>query len=384
LKKVETPDEIELMQPERCSCGQDLENEKCEIIETRQVFDIPRIKMQVKEYRLAQCICPQCFRENRGTFPTRVQAPTQYGPRIKGLAVLLNTDYKVPLKKITLLLQDLFGAQMNEATIVNTAKKAYELLGSTEEYIKTELLKGKIIHADETGIAAGDKLHWVHVNSTRQYTYKYVHTKRGIDGIADPDNSVLHKYRGRVIHDCWASYWKLELANHGTCNAHIIRELNDQIEDGKIWALKMHELLMTLYESTVYKNKKDKRKIYSKYARIINAGEKTEPKPKKSRKRGRVKRSKGLNLIHRLRDYRDEVLAFAFDKDVPFTNNQGERDLRELKTKLKVSGCFRSVEGAIRYARITSFTSTLRKNSLNVLNSLADVFRLGSFQMDLT
>ena len=92
------------------------------------------------------------------------------------------------------------------------------------------------------------------------------------------------------------------------------------------------------------------------------------------KKKGRVARSKSRNLLERLRDYEEDVLCFMGNKVVPFTNNQGERDLRMAKVQQKISGCFRSWKGAEVFCRIRSYLSTCRKHNVGVGEALECLF----------
>ncbi len=380
LNKVDFVDEVEQLIPHRCVCGQSLKGIPYEIVETRQVFDIPAIQLKVKEYQLAECQCPSCHIYNYGRFPQTVKAPTQYGEKMKALCVMLNVDYKVPLRKISNLLWDLMGKKVNESTIVQMTRQAFRWLESTEQEIKERLLTSDVLHADETGVAVGNGLRWLHVNSNRHFTYQYIHEKRGLEAMTD-SKSILSKCQGRIIHDCWSSYFKLDKVKHGLCGCHLLRELQALKEQKSEWASKFKDFLLQVYINSYRKNRKEKPVILRKYNRLIGEGIKEEPPPIQSKKRGRVKKTKGLNLLTRLKEHQASILAFAFDKSVPFTNNQGERDLRHLKTKLKIAGCFRSLQGADCYARISSVTSTLRKNKLNVYQALVTLFQNHSYTL---
>lgn len=381
LDKVDFVDDTKVLIPATCECGKCLKNMVYEIVETRQVFDLPEIEIFTREYQLAQGQCPKCHRMIKGVFPENVTAPTQYGAKMKALCVLLSVDYKIPLRKISDLIFDLIGQRINDSTILQMNQASYERLAPLEEDIKNQLSKSKVLHADETGVAAGNKLQWMHVTSNDRFTYQYLHEKRGFEALTDIA-SILPNYKGTIIHDCWASYFKLELAKHGICGAHLIRELESLIEKESQWAKKFYEFLMYLYKSSYTKIKTEKIAIFRKYDRLIKRGIQEEPPPIRKNKGKREKRSKGLNLLHRLMVHKSSVLAFAFDKNIPFTNNQAERDLRHCKTKLKIAGCFRSTTGAKNYARISSFTSTLRKNEIKVLESLTSIFSNPRFSIN--
>ena len=115
--------------------------------------------------------------------------------------------------------------------------------------------------------------------------------------------------------------------------------------------------------------------IENRYILICGIGEKSEPTPIKVKgKRGRYKRTKGRNLVERLIREQDAVLAFAFNKEVPFTNNLAERDIRPAKVKQKISNCFRTFTGAEIYARIEGFVSNARKHNQNVFPELCTTF----------
>jgi len=141
----------------------------------------------------------------------------------------------------------------------------------------------------------------------------------------------------------------------------------------------MSDLLLELHKTSCEQNVINKVHIDKKYDEIIASGKAHEPPPIKSGKRGKYKRSKGLNLLERLEKHKTSALAYAFDPNIPFTNNLAERDLRPTKIKMKVSNTFRSTAGAEHHARIAGFTSTLRKQNINVFAGLMKVFKHKEF-----
>jgi transposase len=217
----------------------------------------------------------------------------------------------------------------------------------------------------------------MHVLSNSQYTYLRVHDRRGEDGF----DEIINKYEGHLIHDFFKSYFKLENCSHHPCGSHITRELDALIESQSKWAQNFKKFYYELYHEDWDKNQEKRKIIERRYKRILNAGILEEPEPHRTGSRGRLKKSKGLNLILRLKSNMAEVLEFAFNRIIPFTNNQAERDLRHGKVKQKVSGCFRSLDGAQYYARIISVISTLKKQSYDVFQSLVDMFRHNSLTL---
>lgn len=371
LQQVENPDKIVICAPGECICGNKFTEEQLELAEKRQVFDIPEPKLDITEYQLYKATCPKCGREQTGTAPDGVNAPTQYGNRVKAFAVLCNVHYKLPYKKIQSLFNDLFGYSINESTIYSSGERCYEKLEESEEIIKSKIIVSNVVHADETGLRIEGKLQWLHIATTRLYTYLFVHQRRGAKAIQS-DKSVLNKIIGWLVHDCWYSYFNLE-KKHAICGAHILRELEGLIETSKTkWAIDFKSFLMEIYLMPFEERVKRREYIKSKYSRICMIGEKSEPPPTKTK--GKNKRTVGRNLVERLIREKDHVLSFAFNEEVPFTNNLAERDIRPARIKQKISNSFRTIKGAEIYARVDGFISTVRKNQYNVFKELCTTF----------
>ena len=380
LQQVESPDKIVTCIPGICTCGREFEKEELMLAEKRQVFDLPQPKLEITEYQIFKASCPACGKEQKGVAPEGVNAPAQYGNKVKAFVVLLNVHYKLPFKKIQLLFGDLFGYPINESTISSAGDKCYEKLEESERVIKSIIMGDNVVHADETGLRTAGKLHWLHTATTMLYTYLFVHEKQGSDAIQS-NKSILRDYVGWLVHDCWSSYFKLRNLKHAICGAHILRELEGLIENRKTkWAKVFKSFLLSVYKMSFEERVRQRKQIESRYDRICNIGEKAEPPPVKTTgRKGRHKRTKGRNLVERLLREKDAVLAFAFNKEVPFTNNLAERDIRPVKVKQKISNCFRTFKGAEIYARIEGFVSTARKNNRCVLSELCTTFEGHNF-----
>jgi transposase len=358
------------VKPYKCECGTDLVNSKQIFYDRRQVFDIPISKYEVLEYRRYVTTCPGCKQVVKGKYPDQITSPTQYGANLKSFCILANVEYKVPYNKLSAMVEVLYGLQVSAGTLVNFTNRCYQLLEPVENEIKQNLSLTKIAHVDETGLMVQLCLHWMHVMSNEKFTYLRVHEKRG-GGAFD---ELLLQYKGKLIHDFFKSYFGLTNSSHNPCGSHITRELDSLIEDQSNWAQKFKTFYYELYHEKELVNRQNKVNIFKRFDRIIANGIKEEPKPVRNGIRGQMKKSKGLNLLLRLQKYKREVLEFAFDAKIPFTNNQAERDLRHAKIKLKVSGCFRSIDGSRWYARIMSVISTLKKHSINVFDTLHNIF----------
>ncbi len=366
-----------------CSCGQSLEGTVASIsLERRQVFDLPVKLLEIHEHRLEVKHCPCCGEQHAGSFPSGVSAPVQYGDRVHALINLLNVEQSMPVGRIGELFASLTGYELNENTVCTSVQRMYRKLADDETVIKEQALCSTVAHADESGARVAGQLHWVHNFVCGLFTYLFVHKKRGTKALHS-DQSIAQNYTGTLVHDCWASYFGLENARHALCGAHLLRELRGLSENHqRRWAAKMHSLLIYAYEfsssgSSVLPAKKYKT-VRSRYRQILKEASREEPPPE-PRPKGRPKKTKGRNLLERLERYEEEVLRFTQEHEVPFTNNMAERDIRPLKTKLKVSGCFRTLQGARHYARIKSFCSTAKKHGLSAYEELLNAWRGHSF-----
>ena len=375
LEQVAHPDQVIPCGPGACTCGHSFTSQELKLAEQRQVFDLPQPRLEVSEYQIQKATCPYCGTTCRGTAPVGVNAPTQYGHGVKAYMVLLGTHFTVPFKKVQLLFGDLFGYPINESTAWSAGQLCYDKLAQAEEIIKTQIAASPIAHADETGMRVDGKLHWLHTATTPRYTYLFAHKKRGRLAL-ESSKSLLPHFAGWLVHDCWSSYFKFHGFKHAICGAHILRELEGLIENHQSqWAKTLKAFLLHLYHMPFEERVRRRAQLCSRYERICTIGQQLEPAPVKTKgKRGRYKRTKGRNLVERLIKEKNAVLAFAFNPDVPFTNNLAERDIRPLKVKQKVSNCFRTVQGADIYARLQSFISTARKNNCNVFSELCHTF----------
>lgn len=387
LKMVDRPDKHRVYGPRKrkCLCGCELSGVRAKLTdEKRQVFDLPPQLLEVTEHRISVKQCPGCGQRHSGTFPDQINAPVQYGSRVRALINLLNVEQSLPVGRVKELFASLTGYALNENTVIGAVNRMAQDLEPDTEIIKQNILASSVAHADETGARVAGKLHWGHDLVTELYTYFFVSEKRGKIALNSAD-SITAQFPGTLIHDCWAPYFNLACADHGLCGAHLLRELRNLAENYESkWAGRMHDLLMYAYKfsdngkSVLPANKL--RIVRVQYARIIASADKEEPPPIINKK-GKPKKSKGRNLMDRMKKYESYVLNFALRKDVPFTNNLAERDIRPWKTKLKVSGCFRTLEGAKKYARVKGFCSTAKKHGYSVYEQLVKAIDGQSFLM---
>jgi len=382
LKIVALPDTTEVLLPTNCSCcGGSLKNTNSLKYEKRQLFDLPDIKMEVKEYQAHTLECKKCLTINKAEFPEHIKALTQYGDNLKSFISYLNAYQMLPYERIAETIEDLTSHKMSVGSIYNFLNTHYNKLEVFERTLKQSLLQQNVLHSDETGVNIKAKLHWIHVASTPAMTYYMLHQKRG--SVAMDAMEIIPNYRGILVHDHWTPYNNYTNCTHSYCNAHILRELNGVTEkENLLWSQDMHKLLIDMNIAVHKAKNSDKTelsqaqilKFTKSYNKIIQSANNYYPAPDKELKkaRGRPKQSKGKNLLDRLSKYQDETLRFLSDFRVPFTNNLAERDLRMIKVKEKISGSFASFRGGEIFCRIRSYISTLKKNNISVLQGLRD------------
>lgn len=376
LKKVDRPDHTERHRPPaHCdACHRPLEGGT--VVETRQVFDIPPLYGEVTEHQVTAIRCA-CGKICRGEFPEGVSAPVQYGPRIKAAVVHLTHHHMMPVARTGALMGDLFGLPMSDASVLAASEEARTRLAATVVAIGSALQAAPVAHADETGMRVAGKLHWMHVLATATLTWIGCHPNRGKK--AFEAFGLLAGFLGTLIHDGWKPYRDL-LCQHGLCNAHHLRELTYLFEEmGQAWAKRLIDLLVEVCREVTAAGEPLRPErialIRALYAEILTEGEAANPRSPPSGARGRTKQSKATNLLGRLRDQADDVWRFMTDHGVPFTNNLAEQAVRMPKVKQKISGGFRTPNGADTFCVIRSYLATLHKQGANLFHALTLTFQ---------
>ncbi len=381
LKAVKQPQHKVVHRVERCEhCPASLAEVAASRVIKRQVFDLPEVPIEVTEHQAEVKECPVCGQTNRALFPEGVSQAVQYGPRIKAQAVYLNQQQHIPVERTREVLIDQYGHSPSAATIVAACREMEKRVKPVNAAVKAYLVgTEEAVHCDETGMRVAGKLHWTHVASTERATYLEVHPQRGRKALDDID--ILPRRQGIAVHDGYSSYNQYPEVKHARCNAHHLRELIFITEQYKQeWASRMIELLLEIKEAVEEAQEAGRSRLESqrrsdfegRYDRLIAQGLEMNPPPPEPavKKRGRKKQGQPRNLLKRLARYKQETLAFMYDFKVPFDNNLAERDLRMVKLKQKVSGCFRTLGGAQTFCRIRSYIATSRKNGQRVLETL--------------
>ncbi len=353
------PDATATHSPAACeSCGKDLSDAEVTAITRRQVFDLPPVALFCTEHRAERRRC-SCGAETTATFPPEATAPACYGPALRAYVCYLVTRQHIPIARVAELLRDSYGAPVSTGTIVAMVEEGAAMLEAFLARIKDLLVGSEVVHADETGLRVEALLKWVHSASTSELTLYHLDDKRGT--IAMDAMGVLEHLAGVLVHDGWVPYRKYDNVAHALCNAHHLRELDAAGEtDSQRWATEMTALLANTWQFVLTAKGEgrsalagdDLQRIRAAYQAIIVAGHAANPPPAPTGKRGHPKRSKAANLLRRLDLHTDDVLRFATNFAVPFDNNTAERDIRMVKVHQKVSGGFRSIDGAEEFSRL--------------------------------
>ena len=380
LEMAEKPDKVERYPVEQCSqCQASLEKTTVKRIERRQEYELPSIRLFVTEHQVEVKCCPQCGTENRAEFPSGITQPTQYGPDFKALLVYLNQKQFIPLERVAEFCVDALGQAVGEGTIVEACQQASQLVEPVNARIKEYLIAtDETVHFDETGLRVEQSNHWVHSASTQRATNYHLDKKRGTVGI---DNAgILPKRTGKCVHDDWAAYYTYQNADHSSCNTHHLREFAFlQERYPQDWENAMVEHLLFIKKTVAEAVARGQPCLppeqliafEARYDELVAQGLACNPVPERlPGQRGKLKQPPPKNLLDRLRDHKMAVLAFMYDFKVPFDNNLAERDIRMVKLKQKISGCFRSEEGAKVFCSLRSYLSTARKNGLSAFEAL--------------
>jgi len=360
--------------PDACGgCGTDLSAAAAAGVARRQVHDIPTITPVVVEHRLHKRRC-RCGTTTTATAPDGVTAPAVYGPNLRALAVYLLVFQHIPVARTAMLIADLTGARPSTGWISSVLSTVAAVLIDVEKLIKSLIVLAHVIHVDETSSNINGARWWLHVASTPMLTAYHLHRSRGRAAVTAFD--VLPGFGGTVVHDALSVYDAYPQARHALCGAHLARELvaASETHPDQAWpgqALRaLHGLNTAAHQAreqhlpVIPPEIADPLLDSWRHALLVGLTE-------HRRVPGRGQ-SKTRNLLQRLRDRDEQVLLFARDLSVPFTNNQAERDIRPTKTQMKISGCHRSDTTATAWLRVRGYISTVAKHGDNVLDALRD------------
>jgi len=355
LEMASEPDSIIEHKPYFCTrCGNDLSAIQGSVVEVRQVFDVPMpILPIVTEHQLIgkQCSCGHCCQTD---FPKEVRSRVSYGTNIRALVTYLSCIQCIPYKRLTEVLRDCFGITLSQGTIDNILKDVSDKsLGAYNE-IRNRVEQSSVVGADETGENINGELHWMWAWQTDKLTYIHSNKSRGKLAIDSQFKNGLS--RSILVTDRHRSYFNMNVVDHQICLAHILRELTflTELDTKQTWSSELAKLI----REAIHKRKTesweniDRNSILNKFQNLLTSC--TDNLHQKI-----------IALIKSLTKYKEYVFKFLFDPDVPYENNASERAVRNLKVKQKVSGMFKSQQGANAYCQIHSIAQTAKKNNQN-------------------
>jgi len=370
LVQVAEVDAVLRYQPDNCvGCGHSLDTALVVDQVIRQVHDIPKVQLLVTEHQAEIRSCA-CGVENVASFPDGVGAPTQYGPRLRALAICLVTQQHLPFRRACEILFDIYGATVSEGTVLDWVRTTAEQdVAPVVEQIAELLKAAPVVHLDETGARTEGRLGWVHSAGTARATHYSFSRRRGVEGMQVA--GIVPNAKGILVHDGWAPYRKFSNP-HALCNAHHLRELQGLEELGQMWPAQMRQVLLDAREQVLGSKTKvlsrhQQGRLAQRYSQTLKAGY-LEIAQMDGGETNSVRMAN--NLLHRLDIYREAVLRFTTEPLVPFSNNQAEQDIRMVKLQQKVSGCWRTERGIRAFLTLRSYLSTLRKNGVNPLHGL--------------
>ena len=384
LKQYEKPDivkKIEVIVCEKCTFS--LKNIAIFKEIKRQVIDIPKPICIVTEYVSEQKLCTCCNHLNKAKFPKWVEQPIQYWPNIQASSVYMYNHQITSYERLQEFWKEIFLLDISQTTLTNFNKKSYTILEDFENQIKSALIKSPILNVDETWVRIDWKTNWIHTVWTKKLTHYSAQEKRWKEAM--DDMKILEAFTWILVSDHWNSYKIFHnFLLHCFCNAHHLREIKWVIEnEKKDWWEQMIDLLLmakNFKEEAIKKwenflEKEVLEDIHIKFKAILQEWKNTyKVIERKKWKRWKIKKDKWLNLLERLEKSEDWTLWFIHNFEIPFDNNLAERDLRVVKTRTKISWCFRSFNGAQWFCRIRSFISTLRKQGLEIYDSILSIF----------
>lgn len=349
---------------EACAaCGSSLVDIKGEASQTHQVIDIAVPKKVIINHTIItkHCSCGHC---NQADFPVGAKGQVNYGKGVRALVANLSTRQYIPYKRTVEFMEDIFGVSISQGTVTNLMDQFQQSAIPVYQNIQTQILNAPVVGSDETGAKVNGAKGWFHTYQNPEYTFIGYHYSRGAraqrqfypNGLP---NSIL-------VSDCFGMQLSTPAAGHQLCFAHLLRELNamEEAYPKQVWPRKMRALLLRALEFRGSPtNPKKIKVIHEKFDALTKMDQSNAPRKIKA-------------FWKRMNKRKDNMFVFLEFPMVPSDNNASERAIRNIKVKQKVSGQFKTPEGAHRYAIIRSIIDTMIKQGQNVHQGLADIASL--------
>lgn len=358
------PDDIVDYIPNYCNdCGEGLQQHAATLEASRQEVIIPPIQVRYAEHRSYSKVCTHCGKICIAALPANLTAPIQYGGNITAMVSYLSVYQHIPYCRIKTLLQNLFGLAISEGTIDNMLEYTAQKAAPIYQTIQSKVQQSEVVGSDETGASFEGKKGWFHVWQTNCLTFIVASLNRGYSTIEQyfSDGFPASVY----VSDCWAAQLKVKALLHQLCIAHLLRELRSFEQAlGCTWSMAVKELLyhaIALKKELTPQQYQQPPMAVTQIEQTLTALLLTAPT---------TPHKKVQAFSKRLIKNRNSILTFLYHPKVPPDNNGSKRAVRPVKIKTKVSGQFRSLRGATRFAIIRSIIDTTIKNTQNVFEAL--------------
>jgi len=344
-------------------CHSSLIDEVAQLKEKRQKLDINlnTINTKITQYQSYSKICSQCGYDNHdNNFPQGVTPNISYGQSIMAIVNYLSVVHHLPYKRIINLLKSLYGVSLSEGSIDNIIKRVSQLSQDEIKKLTKHLSLSAIVGIDETGCKVDSKKYWHWTFQDSNTTLIVANPSRGAKVITDTFEEGF--INACVVHDNYSSYNALIAKEEQLCLAHKLRDLNYAIEcdDTQV----MRDIKQLLQEAMIdHKEDLTQRQraiLKEQYLLMLDRLLETPTIPK----------SQTQKQLKSFKKARDKIFTFLLNANIPSDNNASERAIRNIKVKLKVSGQFKSKQGAIDYANLRSIIDTARKRGMNEFDAL--------------
>lgn len=342
----------------RCShCAADVSGVAQTAVHAYDRIEIPEIKPDVTRVTLYGGRCPCCAKRFKAAPPTGLEPGSPFGPNLRAFAIYLRASHAVSFERLARLFSDLIGLEISEGALVNILAGARETFARQTGLIRDRLLSGAVVQSDETGMRVGKKTWWTWVFHHGADCCFVTEPSRGKDVVAAflgdrrPDYWVSDRLAAQMG---WAR------KEHQICLAHLLRDAQYAIDAGDDRFAPAIAALIG--RACGIARRRDAlgdaalRRHEASLDRQLNAALAVEPRGEHGRK---FKQS--------IKRFRQHMLVFVTNRNLPPTNNGSEQAIRPCVTFRKVTNCFRSEWGARLYADIRSVLETARRRAINPL-----------------
>lgn len=358
LKKSDSSDSQIVHDPGHCSlCGADLSSAQSKLEYTTQVIDIPLATPTVTEHRYYSKLC-NCGCLNRISKPQRGNSVT-YGKNIRAVIVYLSVVQCLPYKRLVSTLKAFYGIEPSEGTVNNIIEQAMRSSQPALDKIKSNISAQRVVGFDETGCYCRGKLDWAWIAQTPTDTYVFRANGRGHECLEAEFGDKLQAMV--AVSDRHSAYFAIDFANHQVCLAHLLRNLEylNELDKTQKWSSKIQNLLRDAIKA---RHTNPGKPISTKY--WLDKLDKLLQKAVGHLHEDFIKMKNALNKC------RNFIFNFLADPAIPPTNNDSERGFRKTKVKQKISGAFRSEDGADAFFAIHSIADSALKKGMSPFEAI--------------